>query len=256
MLVVISPAKTLDFETVPATRSFSQPVFLEEAGELVASLREMAPHELSALMSISDKLGVLNYDRYQTWAPPFSLDNAKQALLAFKGDVYTGLDAERFSEVDFGYAQSHLRILSGLYGLLRPLDLIQAYRLEMGTRLKNSRGAHLYHFWGEVITRALNTALVESGSDILVNLASNEYFKSVKPGLLRGEVIVPAFKELRAGQYKMISFSAKRARGMMAAYIVRRRLTEPEAIKAFDEDGYRFNESLSSGNTWVFAREP
>lgn len=255
MLVVISPAKTLDFESAPVIRKSSQPLHLDDAQRLVTLLKKMAPHELSSLMSISDKLGELNYDRYQAWSRPFSLSNAKQALLAFKGDVYTGLNPEQFSQEDFAFAQSHLCILSGLYGALRPLDLMQAYRLEMGTRLHNSRGDNLYEFWGDKITDSINKAVKKSGSEVLINLASNEYYKSVKPHRLRCEVITPVFKENKAGKYKVVSFLAKKARGMMTAYIIRNRLDLPQDIKDFDEAGYAFNAGMSSGREWVFTRE-
>lgn len=254
MLVVLSPAKTLDFESRPATRKTSQPLLLDDAQKLVTQLKQMAPHELCALMSISDKLGELNYDRYQAWSRPFSLNNAKQAVLAFKGDVYTGLNPERYTQEDFAFAQAHLCILSGLYGALRPLDLIQAYRLEMGTRLKNRRGENLYDFWSDKVTDTVNRAIQKSGSEVLINLASNEYYKAIKPHSLRCEVITPVFKENKNGKYKVVSFLAKKARGMMASYIIRKRLDLPPDIKAFDEDGYRYNEELSSSREWVFTR--
>jgi hypothetical protein len=254
MLVVISPAKTLDFDSAPIIRKSSQPLFLDDSQVLIGQLQKMAPHDLSSLMSISDKLGELNYDRYQAWSRPFSLDNAKQALLAFKGDVYTGLNPEQFSQEDFAFAQSHLCILSGLYGALRPLDLIQPYRLEMGTRLANGRGANLYEFWGDKITDSINRAVKKSGSEVLINLASNEYFKAVKPHGLRCDVITPVFKENKGGKYKVVSFLAKKARGMMTAYIIRNRLDLPQDIKAFNEGDYVFNAEMSSAREWVFTR--
>jgi hypothetical protein len=255
MLVVISPAKTLDFETAPAIRKNSQPLHLDDAQKLVNQLKRLAPHELSSLMSISDALGELNYDRYQAWSRPFSLANAKQAVLAFKGDVYTGLNPEQFTQEDFAFAQGHLCILSGLYGVLRPLDLMQAYRLEMGTRLATHRGGNLYDFWGDKITDTLNKAIKKSGSEVLINLASNEYYKAIKPHTLRCEVITPVFKERKAGNYKVVSFLAKKARGMLTAYIIRKRLDLPQDIKEFDEAGYRYNPQLSSGREWVFTRD-
>jgi cytoplasmic iron level regulating protein YaaA (DUF328/UPF0246 family) len=254
MLVVISPAKTLDFESAPIIRKSSQPLYLDDAQVLVEQLQQLAPHQLSSLMSISDKLGQLNYDRYQNWRRPFSLDNAKQALLAFKGDVYTGLNPEQFSQEDFAFAQRHLYILSGLYGALRPLDLIQPYRLEMGTRLANIRGANLYEFWGDRITESVNKAVKMSGSEVLVNLASNEYFKSIRRHALRCEVITPVFKENKGGNYKVVSFLAKKARGMLTAYIIRNRLDLTQDIKAFDEAGYGYNPGLSTAREWVFTR--
>ncbi len=255
MLIVISPAKTLDFENAPVTRKFTQPQLLDHSAELMNVLRPLTPDRLSELMSISEALGELNWQRNQEWAPPFSLGNAKQALLAFRGDVYIGLEADRFDADDFAFAQQHLRILSGLYGLLRPLDLIQPYRLEMGTALANPRGANLYRFWNDIITDALNKALKKSGGP-LVNLASGEYFKAVHPKALVSEVVTPIFKERkRGGDYRVVSFPAKRARGMMSAFIIRNRLGEPDELKRFDTAGYRFNTKLSRGNDWVFTRD-
>ncbi len=253
MLAVISPAKTLDFESPLATRHFTQPAFLDEACELVDALKKLEPHHLSELMGISAKLGELNAQRYQQWHTPFSPENARQALLAFRGDVYTGLDADSFSDADFQFAQDHLRILSGLYGLLRPLDLIQAYRLEMGTAFPNRHGKDLYAFWGGTVTTAINDCLSDDG--VLVNLASNEYFKSVKPAALNGRVITPQFRDWKNGRYKMISFYAKKARGMMVAYMVKHRLTEPDQLKDFDTAGYRFSPEQSEGDSWVFLRD-
>lgn len=255
MLMVVSPAKNLDYETPAKTKQSSQPDFLEHAGILMEDLRELAPHDLSKLMSISDKLGLLNYDRNQQWQPPFDSSNAKQAVLAFNGDVYTGLDAESFKADDFKFAQKHLRILSGLYGLLKPLDLMQAYRLEMGTKFANQRGKNLYEFWGDIVTEALNAQLKKTKSEVLLNLASNEYFKAVKPKQLNAEVISPAFKDLKNGEYKIISFYAKKARGLMAAYVIKNRITDAEQLKQFDSEGYRFNEAFSSDKQWVFTRD-
>ncbi len=255
MLVVISPAKNLDYETPAVTKKHSQPLFLDHAQQLIEQLRGLAPQDISSLMSISDKLGILNFDRFQRWSQPFDADNAKQALLAFNGDVYTGLQAESFSAADFTYAQQHLRILSGLYGLLRPLDLMQAYRLEMGTKFANSRGTNLYAFWGDIITEALNKQLQQLKSQTLVNLASNEYFKSVKPKQLNAEVITPVFKDWKNDKYKIISFYAKKARGLMAAYIIQQRITDLEGLKGFDLAGYGYNEAMSSGSELVFTRD-
>ncbi len=199
-------------------------------------------------------LAELNFERYRGWHRPFTPDNAKQAILTMKGDVYTGLDAESFNAKDFSFAQKHLRILSGLYRILRPLDLMQPYRLEMGTRLENEAGRDLYAFWGEVITEALNKALKAQGDDLLINLASNEYFKAIKPKRLNGRIITPAFKEFKNGSYRMIGVFAKKARGLMSRYIIQSRLNEPKAIKAFDADGYAFNPGLSTQTDWVFTR--
>jgi len=255
MLVVISPAKKLDIETPSTIKTSTQATLLDDAQLLIDELRHLAPQDVSALMGISDKLGVLNYDRYQQWELPFTADNAKQALLSFKGDVYVGLDAESFSDDDFGFAQQHLRILSGLYGVLRPLDLMQAYRLEMGTRFVNQRGKDLYQFWGDKVTQDLNRQLKQRGTHYLVNLASNEYFKVVKPASLNAEIITPSFKDKKNGQYKIISFYAKKARGLMAAYAIKHQITDPEELKAFNVDRYQYSDSLSEGNNWVFTRE-
>lgn len=253
MIIVISPAKTLDFETKPITENYSVPRFLDDSCELVEELKLLAPDDISNLMSISPKLGELNANRFQTWQLPFTPDNAKQALLAFKGDVYTGLDAETFSEDDFSFAQRHLRILSGLYGVLKPLDLIQPYRLEMGTKFSNPRGANLYHFWGTALTESLKEEL-EDDDNVLVNLASNEYFKSVKAKALDTRMITPVFKDMKNGQYKMISFYAKKARGLMSAYIIKNKLTDIESLKDFDSEGYCYNAEMSNGDDWVFTR--
>lgn len=217
MLIVISPAKTLDFETAPITKVHTQPEFLKESRQLVGQLKKLAPHEVSSLMKISDKLGTLNFMRFHDWKTPFTLNNAKQALLAFKGDVYTGLDAESFNSQDLTFAQKHLRILSGFYGVLRPLDLMQAYRLEMGTKFENKSGKDLYEFWGTKITDQINKDLKASKSKTLINLASNEYFKSLQANDINAEIIVPVFKDFKNGNYKIISFFAKKARGLMSA---------------------------------------
>ncbi|HLV77196.1 MAG TPA: peroxide stress protein YaaA [Marinobacter sp.] len=254
MLMIISPAKTLDYESPLATERYTQPEFLDDACELIDQLKALEPHQVSNLMSISDKLGQLNAERFRTWRTPFTPDNARQAVLAFKGDVYTGLDAASFSEDDFDFAQKHLRMLSGLYGLLRPLDLMQPYRLEMGTRFENSRGKDLYAFWGTRLTRALNE-LLASDDKVLVNLASNEYFKSVQKKDIEGRLITPQFKDWKNGQYKMISFYAKKARGLMCRYAIQNRITQAEDLKGFDFDGYYFSDEQSSADNWVFLRD-
>jgi len=255
MLFVISPAKTLDFKTQPGIHQYSQPELLDKAQELVNILKPFTPDKISELMGISDKLGALNSTRYQDWQRPFNRNNAKQAVLAFKGDVYQGLDAESLSEDDHRYAQKHLRILSGLYGILKPLDLIQPYRLEMGTRLSNPAGTNLYDFWGTQITDHLNAELARRKNKTLINLASNEYFKSVCSKQLTGPVITPVFKDLKNGEYKIISFFAKKARGLMTRFIIQERLESPESIKEFDWDGYQFKESGSTDNEWLFTRD-
>ena len=254
MLSVISPAKTLDFESDPLTRKHSSPAYLKHSKQLIQLLRACSEGELCKLMSISTKLAALNRQRYQTWSPPFTPENAKQALLAFKGDVYTGFQLTDYQSADYAFAQKHLRILSGLYGLLRPLDLIQPYRLEMGTKLRTREGADLYAFWDDKIASAIEDDLEGHDDRTVVNLASNEYFKSVKTGELPGTVITPAFKEIREGKAKMISFMAKRARGMMARFIVEGRLDRPEGMKDFTSGGYRYDPSLSTDATWTFTR--
>ncbi|VXB59710.1 conserved hypothetical protein; family UPF0246 [Pseudomonas sp. 8AS] len=255
MLLVISPAKTLDYDTPPATARFTQPQFLDHAQELIGQLRQMSPQQIGELMHLSDKLAALNVARYGSWHPDFTPANAKQALLAFKGDVYTGLNAEDFSEADFDFAQSHLRMLSGLYGVLRPLDLMQPYRLEMGTKLANARGNNLYDFWGERISGWLNDALAEQGDDVLLNLASNEYFGAVKRKALKARIIDTEFKDLKNGQYKIISFYAKKARGLMARYVIKERLRDPAGLKDFTYAGYRYSAEQSKPDSLVFLRD-
>jgi cytoplasmic iron level regulating protein YaaA (DUF328/UPF0246 family) len=255
MLMVISPAKTLDFVSPLVTNKNSQPRLLDQSQQLINELQKLAPHDISTLMSVSDKIGELNFDRFQAWQQPFDEGNARAAVLAFKGDVYTGMQAETFQASDFNFAQKHLRILSGLYGLLRPLDLMQAYRLEMGTKFANKSGKNLYQFWDNKITTILNQDIKDSGNKELINLASNEYFKSVQLKHLDSEVITPIFKDFKNGKYKIISFYAKKARGMMAAYIIKNRIKNAEDIKGFNIAGYRFNSDMTKGNNWVFTRE-
>jgi hypothetical protein len=255
MLVVVSPAKNLDYDSLLTTQKHSQPALLDHSQILIDRCKQLSPANISSLMGISDKLAGLNAARFGEWQQPFTTDNARPALLAFNGDVYTGIDAKTLTEQNFDYAQQHLRILSGLYGLLKPLDLMQAYRLEMGSKLDNERGANLYQFWGDIITEALNTALAEQGDNILVNLASNEYFKSVKKKSFTGDIITPAFKDWKNGQYKIISFFAKKARGLMARYIIENQINQPEDLKGFDVAGYQFSGEFSQGNEWVFTRK-
>lgn len=255
MLIVISPAKTLDFEAAPVTKTFTQPDFLDDSLVLIEQLRDMTPADISKLMSISDKLGDLNMGRYLGWQQPFTADNAKQAVLAFKGDVYTGLQADSFSSADFKYAQKHLRILSGLYGVLRPLDLMQPYRLEMGTKLGNERGDNLYQFWGTQLTDELNKQLKKTKSDVLLNLASNEYFKAVQAKNIAANVISPAFKDYKNGNYKIISFYAKKARGYMAAYVIENKISNQADLLSFDVDGYQYNAAMSTDVQPVFTRK-
>ena len=255
MLMVISPAKTLDYETPPATARFTQPHYLDHSQELIEQLRELSPQQIGELMLLSDKLSGLNAARFGSWTPAFTPENAKQALLAFKGDVYTGLNAVDFNEADFDYAQTHLRMLSGLYGLLRPLDLMMPYRLEMGTKLANARGKDLYAFWGTRISEWLNEALAEQGDDVLLNLASNEYFSAVKKSALNARIINTEFKDLKNGQHKIISFYAKKARGMMSRFVIKERINNPDHLKQFDEQGYRFSAEQSKPDLLVFLRD-
>ncbi|MGH8434942.1 MAG: peroxide stress protein YaaA [Pseudomonas sp.] len=255
MLMVLSPAKTLDYESPPTTTRFTQPEYLDHAQELIMQLRELSPAQIGELMHLSDKLSGLNAARFGSWTPDFSPKNAKQALLAFKGDVYTGMHAQDFAEADFDFAQQHLRMLSGLYGVLRPLDLMQPYRLEMGTKLANRRGKDLYAFWGERISGWLNEALVAQGDAILLNLASNEYFSAVKRQALNARIINTEFKDLKNGQYKIISFYAKKARGMMARYVIKERLSNPDGLKDFNAQGYRFSAENSQPDSLVFLRD-
>lgn len=255
MLTLVSPAKTLDYESPLATQRHTQPRFIEHSHMLIETLRQLSVQDVADLMKLSDKLASLNVARYESWQPEHTPDNARPAVLAFKGDVYTGLDAADFNEADFDFAQDHLRILSGLYGVLRPLDLLEPYRLEMGTKLDNARGDNLYHFWGDLITESLNNELDAAGDGIVINLASNEYFKAVKQGALRARLITPVFKDYKNGQYKIISFYAKKARGLMARYLIRNRIDTPETLQAFDLEGYYFSAEQSKGDTWVFLRD-
>jgi cytoplasmic iron level regulating protein YaaA (DUF328/UPF0246 family) len=255
MLMVLSPAKTLDYETPPITKRFTQPQYLDHSQELITQLRELSPAQISELMHLSDKLAGLNAARFGSWTPDFTPANAKQALLAFKGDVYTGLDATSLTAADLGYAQKHLRMLSGLYGLLRPLDLMMPYRLEMGTKLANARGKDLYAFWGERISEWLNEALAEQGDDVLLNLASNEYFGAVKRKALNARIIDTEFRDLKNGQYKIISFYAKKARGLMSRFVITERVDTPAKLKEFDLQGYRYSDKDSSVDKLVFLRD-
>ncbi len=254
MLIVISPAKTLDYQSPLATRRHSRPEFLQSSAQLAALCRRLSPAQLSTLMGISDKLAGLNTARFQSWQADFTPNNARQAILAFKGDVYTGLRAETFSEQDFDFAQSHLRILSGLYGILRPLDLMQPYRLEMRIKLANPKGTDLYQFWGDTLTGKLNEALDDQGDDVLINLASEEYFKAVNGKKLAGRIIKPVFLDQKNGKYKIISFNAKKARGMMSRFIITQRLTHPEQLTGFNGGGYQYAAAESSETELFFKR--
>ena len=256
MLIIISPAKTLDYESPLATTRFTQPELLDHSAELMEYCRELTPAQIGSLMKISDKLAGLNAARFAEWQPNFTPQNARQAILAFKGDVYTGLHAEDFSEQDFDFAQQHLRMLSGLYGLLRPLDLMMPYRLEMGIKLHNAKGNDLYSFWGDLLTEKLNQQLKEQGDDVLINLASDEYFKAVKPAKLDGQLIKPVFLDEKGGKFKVISFYAKKARGLMSSFIIQNQLTQPDQLKDFNLEGYFFDEEKidKSGSELIFKR--
>lgn len=255
MLIVISPAKSLDFETPPITSNFTLPDMLDESEKLISRLKKMSPKQLSKLMGISRNLGELNFQRFQNWHLPFTPNNAKQAVLAFNGDVYQGLKANSLNEELLKSAQKQLRILSGLYGVLKPLDIIQPYRLEMGTTLKYYRSKNLYAFWKPAITKKVREALNESGSNVLINLASNEYFKSIDTKKLNAEIVTPEFKDLKNGQYKMISFFAKKARGLLTRFILESNIRDVENIQAFEMEGYNFNSLLSKPGNPVFTRD-
>ena len=253
MLTVISPAKTLDFEAPPSTKKSSLPAFTKQTKELVLIMRTKTAKELSSLMGISPKLAELNVTRYQGFKSQSKTGN--QAISAFKGDVYIGLDADKYTERDFTFAQKSLRILSGLYGILKPLDLIQPYRLEMGTKLSNAKGINLYDFWQDLISETLTKELAEHRNKSLINLASNEYFKAVRTDAIKSPIVTPVFKDYSNGDYRVLSFFAKKARGAMASFIVQNRINNPENLKEFNEDGYKFNEGFSSEERWVFTRK-
>jgi cytoplasmic iron level regulating protein YaaA (DUF328/UPF0246 family) len=252
MLIVLSPAKSLDLDSPPTTKIHTTPGFIDRSLELIAVLRDYSPAQVGELMHISDNLAMLNVARYVTWTEDHA--DARQAVMSFNGDVYDGLAARTLTPKQLDYVQGHVRILSGLYGLLRPLDLMHPYRLEMGTRLPNPRGKDLYAFWGETITSGLNELVAANGGKALVNLASGEYFRSVKPRLLDVPVITPVFEDWKGGKYKIISFFAKRARGLMARYAAVKGIKDPQKLKNFDVDGYAFDETVSDERSWVFRR--
>lgn len=256
MLLLLSPAKSLDYKSpLPAGLKHTLPPFIAQSAELIGVLRQQTPQSLAALMGLSDKLAALNVARFEAWSPEFTHENARQALFAFNGDVYEGLDAGTLSAQDIAWAQEHLAMLSGLYGVLRPLDLMQPYRLEMGTRLVNSAGANLYAFWGARIAEHLNQRLEGEADPVVVNLASQEYFKSVQLKQLRARVVECVFEDFKAGKYKIISFHAKRARGLMARHAVQQRLTRPSQLQGFAAEGYAFAEAASTPERLVFRRK-
>jgi uncharacterized protein len=255
MLVVLSPSKTLDYDSAPQTDKFTQPQFVEEAEQLVEILRGYDIEGLRDLMDISENLAVLNVERYDAFETPFTPDNAKPAITAFQGDVYRDFRLDEYAGEDFDFLQEHVRILSGLYGALRPLDLMQPYRLEMGTKLDNPRGDRLYKFWGDKITEAINAAIDAQGDDILLNLASNEYFDSIDTDKLAGRILNVGFKDLRGDSYRTITFYLKRLRGTMTDWMVRNRVTEPEQLKGFNERNYYFSDEHSTDDEYVFLRD-
>ena len=255
MLILLSPAKTHDFESPLPTRKSSTPRLVDRSAELIDTLVTKSPDDIASMMSLSRDLAELNVERYHNWEPTFSAQNARPAVLAFKGDVYLGMDVAQYGERDFTHAQKTVRILSGLHGVLRPLDLIQPYRLEMGTKLVTERGKNLYDFWGSEVTELINDDLAERRSNLVVNLASNEYYGAVRPEKLDARVVAPSFLDEKNGEFKMISFFAKRARGLMTRYLITNKVTKADGITDFDLDGYSYNEELSTTTEPVFTRK-
>lgn len=255
MLALISPAKTLDYESPLPSDLYTIPRLLNDSKQLIDVARKLSASEIAKLMTVSEKIAVLNADRFRDWQADFDFSNARQAIFAFKGDVYTGLDAYALAEDELQFAQQHLRMLSGLYGLLRPLDLMMPYRLEMGTKLANAAGNNLYDFWGNTITNLINEDLAEVQSELLVNIASDEYYKSVKESKIKAEIIKPVFLDQKNGKYKVISFYAKKARGLMARYIIENKLDKAEDLKSFNTDGYYFDVESSLKGELVFKRD-
>lgn len=253
MIAILSPAKSLDFETNVDVKKHSEPMFLDEANQLAKRLKEMSPKQLTDLMDISSRLANLNYERYQKWQNKPGSENTRQAVFAFKGDVYLGLEAAKLDSKSLNYAQDHLRILSGLYGYLRPLDMIQPHRLEMGSGLATSDAKNLYNFWKEKITTRLREEL-RSDDKILLNLASNEYFSAIDSEKIQAEIITPVFKDFNNGKYKIISFYAKKARGQMAAFMIKNKVRSIDELKTFEQDGYIYNEKMSQGTKIAFTR--
>lgn len=255
MLILLSPAKTLDFDNARIIKQKSYPEFPKQAAELVSILKKFDTKSLMELMKISPKLASLNVERFKTWQHLPDENSMRQAICAFSGDVYTGLQVADWSDAVFEFSQEHIRILSGLYGVLRPLDYISPYRLEMGTKLHTKRGENLYQFWNDTLTKNIQNQLKIQGDDVLLNLASNEYFKAIQIKKLKARIISPQFKDAKNGQYKLISFFAKKARGMMTRYVVKNQITQLEKLKEFNYGGYYFNDRLSKGEQWVFTRD-
>jgi cytoplasmic iron level regulating protein YaaA (DUF328/UPF0246 family) len=254
MIITLSPSKGQDFDTPIKSKKHTTPVALKDSQVLIKELRKLKTGDLKKMMAVSENIAKLNVDRYKTFKTPFTLSNSRQAIFAFKGDVYSGIELDKFMADDLAYAQKHLRILSGLYGCLRPLDLIQPYRLEMKTKLANNRGDNLYQFWGDSITENINKELSKQDEPVLVNLASGEYFKSIKPKLLEGRLLNINFKETKSGKTRVVAIFAKRARGMMTDYILRNKIENPEAIKKFKTGGYRYSKNDSDDSQWTFIR--
>ena len=255
MKIVVSPAKSLNFESPLPIQNYTESLFLKDAETIQKTLKKKKPKQLMELMDISEKLADLNWERNQNWSLPFSPENARPAVFAFDGDVYTGLDAYSLSHDDLAFAQNHLRSLSGLYGLLRPLDLMMPYRLEMGTKLANERGSNLYQFWEDRITQLINDDLEQVDAKILLNIASDEYYKSVKEAKIQAEIIKPVFLDQKNGKYKVISFYAKKARGLMARYMIEHQIDQVDGIKSFNTDGYYFDAESSLKGELVFKRD-
>ena len=255
MLILLSPAKTLDYESPMPKVHATEPQFVPLSAQLIATLQKKSVKQIAELMDLSESLAKLNVERYKAWTPQFNEANARPAMLAFNGDVYEGLDAYSLKTKDLKWAQEHLAILSGLYGVLRPLDLMQAYRLEMGTGLKIGKAANLYQFWGSQIAQHLNARLASDQHPVIINLASQEYFKAVDRKTLQARVVECVFQDFKNGQFKIISFFAKRARGLMARYAIEHQVKHPEALQAFNLEGYAFEASVSTDNTWVFRRQ-
>ena len=255
MLTLISPAKTLDYDSPHSLTSWTEPRFQKQSSELIGTLKPLGKKRVAKLMNLSDKLATLNVERYQSYSQKFTPENSRPSIMAFKGDVYIGLEAQTLSKPDLNYAQKHLRILSGLYGLLRPFDLMQPYRLEMGTDLKNKRGKNLYEFWEDTLTECINEELHENKGKVVVNLASKEYFGAVKPAQIDAEIVSPVFLDWKNGEYKIISFFAKKARGSMARYLVRERIKSLKKLRQFDYDGYQFDAERSTNDKPVFIRK-